>query len=194
MKEISAIICVEKRTISRQRNERNLSQISFTNDGDVNSDKKCNISLLLKELLKSKGIIVPRLRLRDSFHRVDETGVSWRKKVKHKRRVYNVKVPNELWLIDTNHKLVRWCTITFNTVNGFSQLPITLECAANNMSEILLSYFMKGVQIYGSSSRVWSDKRKENVLITDFMIANRGPERGSMICGKSTQNQRIKRL
>ena len=26
------------------------------------------------------------------------------------------------------------------------------------------------------------------------MIANQGPERGSMICGKSTHNQRIKRL
>ena len=191
MKEISAITCVEKRAISRQRNGRNLSQISFTNDSDANSDKKCNIFLLLKELLKSKGIIVPRLRLRDSFHRVDETGVSWRKQRKHKRRVYNVKVPNELWLIDTNHKLVRWGLIIFN---GFSQLPITLECAANNMSEILLSYFMRGVQIYGSSSRVWSDKRKENVIITDIMTANRGPERGSMICGKSTHNQRIKRL
>ena len=76
MKEISAIICAEKRTISRQRNERNLSQISFTNDSYANSDKKCNISLLVKELLKSKGIIVPRLQLRDSFHRVDETEVS----------------------------------------------------------------------------------------------------------------------
>ena len=39
-----------------------------------------------------------------------------------------------------------------------------------------------------------SDKGKENVLITNFMIANQGPERGSLICGKSTHNQRIKRL
>ena len=76
MKGISAIICVEKRAISRQRNERNLSQISFANDSDANSDKECKISLLLNELLKSKGIIVPRLRLRDSFHCVDETEVS----------------------------------------------------------------------------------------------------------------------
>ena len=76
MKEMPAIICVDKRTISRQRNGYNLSQISFTNDSDANSDKERKISSLLKELLKSKGIIVLKLRLRDSIHRVDETGGS----------------------------------------------------------------------------------------------------------------------
>ena len=39
----------------------------------------CPISLLLKELLMSKGIIVQRLRLTDSIHLLDETGVSSRK-------------------------------------------------------------------------------------------------------------------
>ena len=39
-----------------------------------------------------------------------------------------------------------------------------------------------------------SDKGKENVLITNFMIANQGPERGSLTCGKSTHNQQIERL
>ena len=29
------------------------------------------------------------------------------------------------------------------------------------------------------------------MLITDFMIANRGPDRGSMMCGKSTHNHEL---
>ena len=53
---------------------------------------------------------------------------------------------------------------------------------------------MKGVQTYGIPSQVQSDKGEKNVLIPDFMIPNRGPEHGSMICGKSTHKQRIERL
>ena len=88
-----------------------ITQDKFHND-DADLDKKsawdmCRISLLLKTLLKSKGIIVQRLWLRDSIHCVDKTGVSPRKKGKLKRRVYNVKAPNKLCHIDTNHKLVR---------------------------------------------------------------------------------------
>ena len=40
IKEISAIICVAKRTIFRQVHEYNLSKISFKNDSDANLDKK----------------------------------------------------------------------------------------------------------------------------------------------------------
>ena len=43
---------------------------------------------------------------------------------------------------------------------------------------------MKGVQTYGIPSRMQSDKGKEKVLIVDFVITNRGPERGSMIYAK----------
>ena len=43
---------------------------------------------------------------------------------------------------------------------------------------------MKGVQTYGIPSRVQLDKGQEKVLISDFMITNRGPERGSMIYAK----------
>ena len=113
----------------------------------------CSISILLKELLKNKGIIMKGLRLTDSIHRVDETGVSSRKKENLNRRVYNVKAPNNLWHVDTNHKLVRWCMIIFGAVDGFSRLSVSLECVRNNKFETLLSCFMKGVQTYGISIR-----------------------------------------
>ena len=40
IKEISAITCEAERTICRQVNEYNLSQISFKNDSGANLDKK----------------------------------------------------------------------------------------------------------------------------------------------------------
>lgn len=63
---------------------------------------------MIKQFLVEKGIRVPRVRLRESIHRVDDAGVSARKRGLLHRRVYNVEGPNELWHIDTNHKLVRW--------------------------------------------------------------------------------------
>ena len=58
----------------------------------------------------------------------------------------------------------------------------------------MLSCFLKGVETYGIPSRVRSDKGKENVLVADHMIEKRGSERGSMITGQSTHNQRTERL
>ena len=55
----------------------------------------------------------------------------------------------------------------------------------------MLSCFLKGVETYEIPSRVRSDKGKENVLVADYMIEKRGWERGSMIIGPSTHNQRI---
>ena len=53
---------------------------------------------------------------------------------------------------------------------------------------------MKIVRTYGIPNQVRSDKRKENVLFTNFMIANREPERASLTCGKSIHNQHIESL
>ena len=58
----------------------------------------------------------------------------------------------------------------------------------------MLSCFLKGVEAYGIPNRVRSNKKKESVLIADYMIEKRGSERGSMITGPSTHNQRIEHL
>ena len=62
---------------------------------------------MLKELLHGKGINVTRMTLRDSLHREDQEGLKWRRKRRLSRQVYNVKGLNQLWHIDTNHKLLR---------------------------------------------------------------------------------------
>ena len=97
-------------------NENYLGKISFTNDSDADLDEKLHeiyvefpycAEILLKELLKNKGIIVQRSQSRVIIHRVDEAGVSSRNIEKLKRRVYNVKVLSKLWHSNTNLKLVR---------------------------------------------------------------------------------------
>lgn len=130
------------------------------------------------------------MRIRDSLHRVNGDGVNARKKGRLHRRVYDVQGPNHLWHIDTNHKLVRWYFVVFGAIDGFSRLPVALECRSNNKAETVLECFLKGVENYGLPSRVMSDKGGENVLVADYMLARRGINRSSMITG----NQRIERL
>ena len=94
------------------------------------------------------------------------------------REELNVKVTNHLWHIDTNHKLTIWYIIIFGAIDGYSRLPLSLECINNNKATKLFSCFLKGVETYGIPNRVRSDNGKENVLVADYMIEKRGSERG----------------
>ena len=54
--------------------------------------------------------------------------------------------------------------------------------------------FLQSVQKYSWPSRVRSDYGGENILVWEHMIAMRGNNRGSVLTGSSTYNQRIERL
>ena len=176
------------------RNFSNISDEQLDSVLALTNDYLCCGETILRELLKGRRIIIQRYRFRDSMHRINEAGIQSRRKGRLKRRVYNVKGANHLWHIDTNHKLVKWYLIIFGAIDGYSRLPVSLECISNNKAPTVLACFLKGVHTYGLPSRVRLDEGRENVLVADYMIKERGPGKGSMITGPNTHNQSIDRL
>lgn len=62
---------------------------------------------MVRGVLRSQGISVPIVRIREALYVVDPLGTSLRWATVVKRRQYSVTCPNALWHIDGNHKLIR---------------------------------------------------------------------------------------
>jgi hypothetical protein len=127
---------------------------------------------MVMQLLKQRRFRVQRWRLRDALYTLDETGIQERKKGRLQRRVYNVKEPNHLWHIDTNHKLIRGHFVIVGGIDGYSRLvAFFLQCKDNNTSATVLECFLSGVSKFGLPHRVTSDKSLENTAVADFIIS-----------------------
>ena len=98
--------------------------------------------------------------------------------------------------VDGHHKLIRWRFVVHGGIDGFSRCIVYLCCSTNNRADTVSSLFLNAVDHFGLPSRVNSDMGTENVDISRYVLhhPNRGPNRGSMITGKSVHNQRIERL
>ena len=120
--------------ISDQNLDSAISEIKamYPNDGEV----------LMSGHLHSRGIIVPRARLRASIHRVDPVNTQERRSITVRRRTYHAEFPNYVWHVDGNHKAIRWRLVVHGGIDGFSRVITYLRCANNNRAETVLSAFL----------------------------------------------------
>jgi hypothetical protein len=143
--------------------------------------------------LRSRGIRVQRWRVTQCLRRVDPVGTALRWRLVIHRRKYNVPTPNSLWHFDSAHKLIRWKLIVHVCIDGFSRLLIYCNCCDNNKAETVLELFKNGTQRYGVPSRARCDYGLENLFVGQYMLEQRGPNRGSIITGSSVHNCRVER-
>lgn len=101
--------------------------------------------------------------------------------------------PNSLWHFDGCHKLIRWKFVIHVCIDGFSRLLIYCRCCNNNKAESVLELFQQGTEIYGVPSRARCDYGMENFQVAQFMLDQRGLNRGSIITGSSVHNCRVER-
>ncbi|XP_015760808.1 PREDICTED: uncharacterized protein LOC107339964 [Acropora digitifera] len=134
--------------------------------------------------------------VRSGLQRINPDGVALRWLQISPRRSYGVPGPLSLWHIDGNHKLIRWRLVIHGGVDGFSRIPVYLHCSSINRADTVSAHFLAAVNEYGLPSGGRSDIGGENVGVSLFMLQHpeRGPNRGSMICGPSVHNQRIEGL
>ena len=120
------------------------------------------------------GIKIQQKRVTESLVRVDLDGCLMRWSLNFSREKYNVPTRNSLWHIDSHHSSIRWGFVLHGAIDGYSRLITFLQCSTNNKAETAASLFEQALEIYGVSSRVRTDKGRENTLIWRKMIELRG--------------------
>lgn len=198
-------LCVSRTTLWRRLKEVNFnfqqSRFSSISEDDLEQQvsgikaqfTNCGERMVMG-ILRSRGIHVPRHRVRDFIRHIDPINTALRWRALHPRYQYDVPGPNALWHIDGLHKLIRWGFVVHGGIDGYSRLVVFLKCATNNRAETVMSSFLESTRRYGIPSRVRSDYGGENIEVGRFMESMRGRNRGSHIQGSSVHNQRIERL
>uniref|UniRef100_A0A1X7UVF2 Integrase core domain-containing protein n=1 Tax=Amphimedon queenslandica TaxID=400682 RepID=A0A1X7UVF2_AMPQE len=118
--------------------------------------------------LRSKGIRIPRSRIRASVHRLDPF-VRDRLKPAIRRCSYHVPGPNYVWHIDGNQKLIRWRIVIHGGIDGYYWVVVFLKPSTDNHAHMMLSCFENGVFEYGLPTHIRLDLGGENVEVWRYM-------------------------
>ena len=57
-------------------------------------------------------------------------------------------------------------------MDGFSRVPVYLQCSNNNRADTVLRIFKEAVNIYGLPSRIRCDAGGENVEVSQFLLTH----------------------
>ena len=115
--------------------------------------------------LHSVNVHVQRERIWQSVRRV--TGSDSSPLPAIYRRTYSVPGPNELWHVDGNHKLIRWCLVIHGGIDGYSHLVTYLQCSNTNRSDTVFDCFLRATEECGMPSRVRSDHGMRMLIYGD---------------------------
>ena len=201
--KISQILGLSRATLYRRMEEEGVTRISKYSDiSDADLDREVidikaqhpnDGERLLIGHLATRGVIVPRAKLRASIHRVDPENTAIRRSVAIRRRIYHVAGPNSLWHLDCNHKLIRWHMVIHGGIDGFSRTVVFLQCSDNNRASTVFSAFNGAVHRHGLPERIRTDLGGENIDVWRYMVEQHCST-SAVITGCSTHNERIERL
>ena len=204
-KKIADLLGVSESTLRRRRLMYGMTDLEESSWTQITDSDLSRIVQEIQELtpnigqarllgaLRSRGLNIQRWRVRNCLRALDPVGTVLRWRSAIYRRKYNIPTPNALWHIDSNHKLIRWRLITHVCVDGYSRIIIYAHCCNNNKADTVLEQFVGDVNSYGLPSRVRSDYGMENFKVAEFMLQQRGCDRGSIITGSSVHNCRVER-
>ena len=87
---------------------------------------------------------------------------------------------------------VSWRFIVHGGIDGFSQLPVFLQCSATNTADKVFEYFLEAVEQYGRPLRVRSDMGGENIRVAEYMWSHQHARIGQgMIMGRSVHKRSL---
>ena len=101
-----------------------------------------------------------------------------------------------LWLVDGNHKLIRWGFVIHGAIDNFSCKIMYLKFSTMNMACTVLDLIINTTKQFRLQSRVRADQGDENVDIVRHIFSHHlhRPSRRSFIARNSCHNQRFERL
>ena len=73
---------------------------------------------LIRGILLGRGIFTQRERVHERLSVLDAIGRAVRRRTAIRQRSYNVAAANDLWHIDSNHKIISWLFVIHGCIDG----------------------------------------------------------------------------